>query len=40
MENTGNLIFTLKSGIGIGYSIRPKVLGNLGFGIDIEPKPK
>ena len=32
--------FSLKSGIGISYSIGPKVSPNLGFGIGIRPKLK
>ena len=35
MEKNGNWIFPLKSGFGIGYSIGPKVLANLGLGIGI-----
>ena len=38
MEKIVSWIFPLKSGFGIGYSIGPKVLANLGFGIG--PKPK
>ena len=40
MEKIGNWIFPMKSDLGIGYGIGPKISANLGFDIDIGPKPK